>query len=54
MVFAACRGGSPQTRWWTPEVRDAVKLEKESYQVLLARWTPEAADGNRQAKPTAA
>ena len=24
----ACRGGNPQTRWWTPEVRDAVKLKK--------------------------
>ncbi|GAA6079479.1 uncharacterized protein LOC115409932, partial [Tachysurus ichikawai] len=27
----ACRGGNPRTRWWTPEVRDAVKLKKESY-----------------------
>ncbi|XDV22637.1 hypothetical protein PO909_027493 [Leuciscus waleckii] len=30
-VSGACRGGNPRTRWWTPEVRDAVKLKKESY-----------------------
>ncbi|GAA6111503.1 cytosolic phospholipase A2 zeta-like isoform X1, partial [Tachysurus ichikawai] len=30
-VSGACRGGNPQTRWWTPELRDAVKLKKESY-----------------------
>ncbi len=29
----------------TPEVRDAVKLKKESYQAWLACGTPEAADG---------
>ena len=29
-VTGACRGGNPQTRWWTPQVRDAVKLKKES------------------------
>ncbi|KAG1926569.1 gastrula zinc finger protein XlCGF8.2DB-like [Pimephales promelas] len=40
----ACRGGNPQTRWWTPEVKDAVKL-KESYRAWLACETPEAADG---------
>ncbi|CAM4456622.1 unnamed protein product [Leuciscus chuanchicus] len=40
--------------WWTPEVRDAVKLKKESYLAWLACGTPEAADGYRQAKRTAA
>ena len=53
-VSGACRGGNPRTRWWTPEVRDAVKLKKESYRALLARGTPEAADGYRQAKRAAA
>ncbi len=43
-----------ETRWWTPEVRDAVKLKKESYQAWLACGTPEAADGSGQAKRTAA
>ncbi len=36
------------------EVRDAVKLKKESYQAWLACGTPEAADGSGQAKRTAA
>ncbi len=43
-----------ETWWWTPEVRDAVKLKKESYQAWLACGTPEAADGSGQAKRTAA
>ena len=53
-VSGACRGGNPRTRWWTPDVRDAVKLKKESYRVLLAHGTPEAADRYRQAKRAAA
>ena len=53
-VSGACRGSNPQTRWWTPEVRDAVKLKKESYLAWLARGTPEAADGYWQAKRVAA
>ncbi|TWW74365.1 R2 Retrovirus-related Pol polyprotein from type I retrotransposable element [Takifugu flavidus] len=52
-VVGACRGGNTQTRWWTPAVRDAVKL-KESYRALLACGTPEAADGYRHAKRSAA
>ncbi|TWW68384.1 hypothetical protein D4764_19G0001820 [Takifugu flavidus] len=39
---------------WTPAVRDAVKLKKESYRALLACGTPEAADGYRRAKRSAA
>ncbi|TWW63932.1 hypothetical protein D4764_03G0009400 [Takifugu flavidus] len=35
-------------------VRDAVKLKKESYRALLACGTPEAADGYRHAKRSAA
>ncbi|KAK3553680.1 hypothetical protein QTP70_006888 [Hemibagrus guttatus] len=30
-VSGAGRGGNPRTQWWTLEVRDAVKLKKESY-----------------------
>ncbi len=52
-VFGACRGGNPRTRWWTPEVRDTAKL-KESYRAWLACGTPEAADGYRQVKRSAA
>ena len=53
-VSGASRGGNPRTRWWTPEVRDAVKLKKESYRALLACGTPEAAEGYRRAKRAAA
>ncbi|TWW78306.1 hypothetical protein D4764_11G0004270 [Takifugu flavidus] len=53
-VVGACRGGNTRTRWWTPAVRDAVKLKKELYRALLACGTPEAADGYRQAKRSAA
>ncbi|KAK3571507.1 hypothetical protein QTP86_012853 [Hemibagrus guttatus] len=53
-VSGAGRSGNPQTQWWTLEVRDAVKLNKESYQAWLARGTPEAAEAYRQAKRTTA
>ena len=48
------RGGNSRTRWWTPAVRDAVKLKKESYRTFLACGTPEAAGRYRQAKRSAA
>ncbi|KAM4590384.1 uncharacterized protein V3H82_004354 [Fundulus diaphanus] len=53
-VVGACRGGNPRTRWWTPAVREAVKLKKESYRAFLACGTPEAADVYRQSKRQAA
>nr|XP_049618290.1 E3 SUMO-protein ligase PIAS2 isoform X1 [Syngnathus scovelli]XP_049618292.1 E3 SUMO-protein ligase PIAS2 isoform X1 [Syngnathus scovelli]XP_049618293.1 E3 SUMO-protein ligase PIAS2 isoform X1 [Syngnathus scovelli] len=53
-VVGACRGGNPRTRWWTPAVRDAVKLKNESYRAVLACGTPEAADRYRMAKRNAA
>ncbi|KAK7889103.1 hypothetical protein WMY93_024663 [Mugilogobius chulae] len=53
-VSGACRGGNPRTRWWTPEVRDAVRLKKECYKALLACSTPEAVDRYLQAKRAAA
>ncbi|TWW80180.1 hypothetical protein D4764_10G0012100 [Takifugu flavidus] len=43
-VVGACRGSNT----------DAVKLKKESYRALLACGTPEAADGYRRAKRSAA
>ncbi|KAK3524966.1 hypothetical protein QTP86_011731 [Hemibagrus guttatus] len=49
-VSCAGCGGNPQTQCWTLEVRDAVKLKKESYQAWLAQGTPEAAEAYRQAK----
>ncbi|KAK3547070.1 hypothetical protein QTP86_009563 [Hemibagrus guttatus] len=53
-VSGASRSGHPRTQWWTLEVRDAVKLKKESYRVWLAQGTPEAAEAYRQAKRTTA
>ncbi|KAI3376830.1 hypothetical protein L3Q82_000410 [Scortum barcoo] len=56
-VSGACRGGNPRTRWWwTPEVRDAVRLKKESYRTMLACGTPDAVDDRCtwQAKQAAA
>ncbi|KAK3528482.1 hypothetical protein QTP70_000305 [Hemibagrus guttatus] len=53
-VCGAGRGGNPRTQWWTLEVRDAVKLKKESYRAWLAWGTPEAAEAYRQAKRTTA
>ncbi|KAI3373105.1 hypothetical protein L3Q82_006434 [Scortum barcoo] len=43
-----------RTRWWTPEVRDAVRLKKESYRTMLACGTPDAVDRYRQAKQATA
>ncbi|XP_078030984.1 uncharacterized protein LOC144466919 [Epinephelus lanceolatus] len=50
----ASHGGNPRTRWWTPEVRGAVRLKKEAYRAWLVCGSPEAADGYRRAKRSAA
>lgn len=47
-VNAACCG-TLQTRWWTLEVRDAVRLKNKSSRALVALGSPEAADGQQQA-----
>jgi len=46
----ACRGSNQRTRWWTPAVREDVKLKKEAFRVWLSRWSPEAAERYRMAK----
>ncbi|KAK3572533.1 hypothetical protein QTP86_034321, partial [Hemibagrus guttatus] len=53
-VSGAGRGGNPRTQWWTLEVRDAVKLKKESFRAWLAWGTPKAAEAYGQAKRTTA
>uniref|UniRef100_A0AAV2JL93 ribonuclease H n=1 Tax=Knipowitschia caucasica TaxID=637954 RepID=A0AAV2JL93_KNICA len=53
-VSGAGPGGNPRTRWWTPALRDAVRLKKESYRAMMVRGTPEAAVQYRQAKRAAA
>ncbi|TWW77416.1 hypothetical protein D4764_12G0008060 [Takifugu flavidus] len=50
----AGRSGNPRTRWWTPEVRGAVRLKKEAYRSWLVCGSPEAADRYRLAKRVAA
>ena len=52
-VVGASRGSNICNHWWTPVVRDAVKLKKESYQAL-ACGTTEATDRYEQAKWCAA
>ncbi|TWW78262.1 hypothetical protein D4764_11G0003830 [Takifugu flavidus] len=52
-VVGACCGGNARTRW-TPAVKDAVGLKKDSNRALLACGTPEAADRYRQAKRSTA
>ncbi|XP_049457564.1 craniofacial development protein 2-like [Epinephelus fuscoguttatus] len=35
-VVGACRGSNQRTRWWTPAVREAIRLKKEAFWVWLA------------------
>ena len=50
----ASRGGNPRTRWWTPAVRDAVRLKKEAYRAWLSCGSLDTADRYRRAKRCAA
>ncbi|KAI3368642.1 hypothetical protein L3Q82_025647, partial [Scortum barcoo] len=45
---------TPERRWWTPEVRDAVKLKKESYWAMLAWGLQTQLTGTWQAKQATA
>ena len=53
-LVGACQGGNPRTPWWTPVVREAVKLKKEAFRDWMARRTPDSADRYRAAKKVAA
>ncbi|TWW59282.1 hypothetical protein D4764_06G0008120 [Takifugu flavidus] len=46
-VAGAGCGSNPCTRWWTPEVRGAVRLKKEAYRSWLVCESLEAADRYR-------
>ncbi|TWW75402.1 hypothetical protein D4764_13G0000640 [Takifugu flavidus] len=39
-VAGAGRGRNPHTRWWTPEVRGAIRLKKEAYRSWLVCGSP--------------
>ncbi|KAK3530723.1 hypothetical protein QTP86_034621, partial [Hemibagrus guttatus] len=47
-LSGAGSSGNPRTQWWTLEVRDAVKLKKESYQACLAQGTLKTAEAYRR------
>jgi len=49
-VVGACRGGNLKTRWWTPAVKEAVRLKKEAFRAWLTSGSPETADWYREAK----
>ncbi|TWW53254.1 hypothetical protein D4764_0018210 [Takifugu flavidus] len=53
-VVGACRGGNARTRWWTPAVRDAVKLKKGSIGPYWPVGLLRQQMGNRRAKRSAA
>ena len=53
-ALGTSRGGNPRTPWWTAVVREAVRLKKEAFRDMLARGTPEAVAGYRQARRAAA
>lgn len=42
VVGAGC-GGNPWSCWWTPEVREVVRLKKEAYREQMASGSLEAA-----------
>jgi len=49
-AVGACRGGNPRTRWWTPVVKEAIRLKKETFRAWLAQGSPETADAVAEAK----
>ena len=44
-VLGASRGDHPRTPWWTPVVREAIRLKKESFRNMLCWGTPEVVLG---------
>lgn len=54
MVVSTFCSGHLQTRWWTPWVRETVKLKSEFYRALLAGRMLEAFKEYQQAKWTTA
>ena len=35
-AVGAYRGGNLRTRWWTPAVKEAIRLKKEAFRAWLA------------------
>lgn len=53
-IIGGCEGGNFRTRWWTPEVLEAIKLKKEAFQAWLAVGSAEAANRYRLTRRAAA
>ncbi len=53
-AISACHGGNLRSRWWTPVVKEAVRLKKEAFWAWLAQGSPEAADWYQEARRAAA
>ena len=53
-AVGACLGGNVRTHWWTPAVKEAVRLEKEAFWAWLAQGSPETANGYREARKVVA
>ena len=53
-VLGASRGGNPRTLWWTPVVRETIRLKKESFRDMLSWGTCDAVLGYRWARWAAA
>jgi len=49
-AVGACRGGNLRTRWWTPAVKEAVRLKTEAFWAWLTQGSAETADGYRDAR----
>ena len=49
-VLGSSRGGNPRTPWWTPVVREAVRLKKEAFRDMISLRTPDSAAGYRKAR----
>lgn len=41
-LLGASRRGNARTPWWTPVVREAVRLKKEASWVMISGGTPQA------------
>jgi len=53
-AVSACRGSNLRTRWWTPAVKEAIRLKKEAFWAWLAQGSPETTGGYREARRAAA
>uniref|UniRef100_A0A8C5CGF6 Reverse transcriptase domain-containing protein n=1 Tax=Gadus morhua TaxID=8049 RepID=A0A8C5CGF6_GADMO len=41
-VLGSSRGGNPRTPWWTPVVKEAVRLKKEAFRDMISWRTPDS------------